>query len=179
MTEAKPEDPPGASSRAALAAAGGVLAVLGVALLALSFLVPVFETRAVVRESVESGLHEDEAAERLGGLERAVERLEAYRKLPEWLAPNKGRAGRLHSGLNFKWMTRKVAEGHYIGYTRERLIRELGPPSFETEPEERFYGPDSKYDLQISYGLGTGGTYRFDFLLADGVVRLANRLYFD
>lgn len=156
-----------------------MLAILGVALLTTAFLVPIFETRAVVRESIESGLREDEAAKRLGGLERAVPRLKAYRKLPEWLAPNKDRAGFLHSGLNFKWMTRKVAEGHYIGYTRERLIKELGPPSFEMKPEKRFYGPDSKYDLQISYGLGEGGTYRFDFLLTDGVVRLANRLYFD
>lgn len=86
MTDEEPKaKSTGLSTRGAVLAGVGVVVILVLALFAGVVLVPFLQTRAVLR----SGRN---VVERLGGPERAAERLISYLRWPDWAAPDKDEA---------------------------------------------------------------------------------------
>lgn len=97
--EKNSEKQSGAGTRTAIIATVGIALILGLALFIGFWVVPVLQTRAVVREfSRRRGQAPPApsawnpaalALEKLGGRKRAVTRLSSYLRLPDWIAPYK------------------------------------------------------------------------------------------
>ena len=98
----KPEKEGSASTRTAVWAGAGIVAILAFAFFVAVFVAPVLHTRAVVREYWHHaygqypagclpvlGKYERPAIERFGGPDHAVRRLSLYVRLPEWAAPHR------------------------------------------------------------------------------------------
>jgi len=84
----KPEKESGPSTREAVWVTAGIAILLGLAVLFTAFIIPVARTHTVVRAYGQELLSESAAVERLGGPERAEQRLLFYVSLPDWIAPH-------------------------------------------------------------------------------------------
>jgi len=90
--------PPDRTRRAAIFATVGIVAILGLALFFAAVVAPLWQTHKAVREvyfllDADWGRRSEADVakallDRLGGPERAVDRLIAYRRLPDWMKPD-------------------------------------------------------------------------------------------
>lgn len=92
--DGSPEKPTTPTARTVVFAGAGVVALFSIAFLFAVFVAPILHTRSVVREYAEHGLTASnrETLACLGGPNRAVRRLMAYLRLPDWAAPDRSYA---------------------------------------------------------------------------------------
>lgn len=96
--------PPDRSRRAVIVATVGIVVIMGLAVFYVAVVAPLRETHVIVREFGEVYAHgrastemyqQKEATQRLGGPDRAADRLARYLRLPKWMSPDRVNATRL------------------------------------------------------------------------------------
>jgi len=136
----KPEKTTGLSTRGAVWAGVGIVVVLGLALLFLLFVMPVLTVRSVVKGSIDGSVRSRDGVRRLGGEERAIERLRRYIHLPRWIAPEQAAAVDIVTSINYgrpavpflvEALESPDPEARWMAAAR---LGELGPAAQEAVP---------------------------------------------
>jgi len=84
--------PPDRSRRAVILATVGIVVILGLAVLYVAVVAPLRRVHRVICSSTKGEISYEDAIARLGGPERAPNRLSAYLRLPQWMGTNRAGA---------------------------------------------------------------------------------------
>jgi len=104
MPEDAARKPPDKSRRAVILATVGIVVILGLAVFYVAVVAPLRQTHRIVRkfgeacarERVSTVMYQQaEATQRLGGPDRAADRITRYLRLPGWINPDRVNAMRL------------------------------------------------------------------------------------
>jgi len=90
-TQVETSAKPGGNLRGAVLWTAGILLALGLVWFVAAVVVPVYMTRAAVRDYQHPSAMPDELVQRLGGAERARARLRLFVRLPEWVVSDMDR----------------------------------------------------------------------------------------